>query len=284
MGGIGGFFKNPTSTLFGSGYNPTRDISKQYLQQRGNLSGAFENRLAGSTAGVQRFDPMYQAAIRSRVNYLQQQPFSSEEDALSLGRAATSTAAQYGSARSNLARMLANRGLGGGIEAGALANLESARMGQLAQAQNQIALNRIAARNAAQQEALGLLGGARSMYANEQMGALGGLSDLYGTQASAYGGLASIEDADRQRRQAQMGQLIQMAANAASPGAGMAMGGGAGMGQTRSVPASDFADAVVVYDSSGNPMLVDRNTGAPLASQMPAQTRRRNFLQKILGI
>ena len=116
------WFKNPGSQLFGSGYNPSRDVAKNYLQQRGNLSGAYQNRLDQSTAAVNRFDPMYQAALRSRVSYLQEQPFASEQDALALGRASTANAAQYGGARANLARMLASRGIGGGIEAGALAN------------------------------------------------------------------------------------------------------------------------------------------------------------------
>lgn len=205
---------NPGSQLFGSGYNPSRDIAKGYLQQMGNLSGAYQNRLARSSEAVQRFDPMYQAAVRTRLNYLQEQPFAAEQDALTLGRASGTIADQYGQAQGNLARMLASRGIGGGVEAGALANLESNRMGQRAGMQYQTALARIAARNQAQQEALGLLGGTRSMYAGEEASNLAGLQGLYGNLYQGYSGVGSQEAADKTRGQQMFGQLMQAAAQA----------------------------------------------------------------------
>lgn len=214
---------NPGSQLFGSGYNPSRDIAKGYLQQMGNMSGAYQNRLARSSEGVQRFDPMYQAAVRTRLNYLQQQPFAAEQDALTLGRASGTIADQYGQAQGNLARMLASRGIGGGVEAGALANLEANRMGQRAGMQYQTALARIAARNQAQQEALGLLGGARSMYAGEEASNLAGLQGLYGGLYQGYTGVGAQEAADRARSQQMMGQLIGGVAGLYGGGVGRAV-------------------------------------------------------------
>lgn len=267
------FLTNPGAQLFGSGYNPERDVSKQFIQQRGNLAGTYQNRLAQSSANVQRFDPMYQAALRTRLNYLQAQPYASEQDALSLARAATANTAQYGASRANLARMLANRGVGGGIEAGALANLEGMRMGNLAQAQNQIALNRIAARNAAQQEALGLLGGARSMYSGEEMGNVGALSDLYGGQASAYGGLAAQRDAENQRRQAAMGQLIG--------GVAGLYGGG---GVTRMANPVNYGGQMVDTGTTFNEFGIPVGTGTINAMQSQPQTRRSGLLSRLLGM
>lgn len=241
---------NPGSQLFGSGYNPSRDVAKGYLQQMGNMSGAYQNRIDRSGAAVNRFDPMYQAAIRSRVNYLQQQPFSAEEDALALGRASGNIANQYGMAQSNLARMLANRGIGGGVEAGALANLEGARMGQRAAMQYQTALARIAARNAAQQEALGLLGGARSMYGGEEMAGLQGLQGLYGNLYQGYSNVGASEAAQKQAIQGQIAQLAQMLAQSQVP-----------------VPINQYQQMASNIEQGA------MNFGMP--------TRRKNFFQKL---
>jgi hypothetical protein len=213
------FLKNPGRTLFGSaprsGY---RDQQAEFARNLGNLSGAYQNRLARSQEGVQRFDPMYQAAVRTRLGYLQEQPFASEQDALTLGRAAGDISRQYGEAQSNVARMLAQRGLGGGLEAGTLANLEGARMGQRAAAQYNTALARIAARNAAQQEAVQLAGGARGMYSGEEMGNLAGLQGLYGQGFEMYGGMAGAEEAARAAHQQRILGMIQQAATMAGTG------------------------------------------------------------------
>ena len=281
-------FKDPMGQLFGSGYNPSRNIAKNYLQQMGNMSGAFQNRIDRSGAAVNRFDPMYQAAIRSRVNYLQQQPFSAEEDALALGRASGNIANQYGMAQSNLARMLANRGIGGGVEAGALANLEGARMGQRAATQYQTALARIAARNAAQQEALGLLGGARSMYSGEEMAGLSGLQNLYGNLYQGYANIGSAEQAQKQAGQQMIGQLIQAAA--ASQGVPIPNPA------SRSTPTPQAQYAPVQYappgsssvsDFYGNTMTFDEYGNEVYDGgyqTQRAQPRRKNFFQKMFGI
>jgi len=208
------FLKNPGAQLFGSGYNPNRNIATQFLQQMGNLSGSYQNRLAKSQEAVQRFDPMYQAAIRTRLNYLQEQPFASQEDAMRLAQASGAGAEQYGLAQSNLARMLAQRGIGGGVAAGALGNLEAARMGQRAALQYQTAMARIAARNAAQQEALGLLGGARGLYGQEQAGALGDLSGLYSNLYQGYMGAGAQEAQQKQAMAQMLGGLISQGAQA----------------------------------------------------------------------
>ena len=273
------FITNPGSQLFGSGYNPTRDVAKGYLQQMGNLSGAYQNRLARSGEGVQRFDPMYQAAVRTRLNYLQQQPFAAEEDALALGRASGAISDQYGQAQGNLARMLASRGIGGGVAAGALANLETGRMGQRAAMQYQTALARIAARNQAQQEALGLLGGARSMYAGEEAANLAGLQGLYGNLYQGYSGLGAQEAADKARSQAAMGQLIQ----------GIATGYGGGI-PTRATPRpsgqlSGTPNAVPlgteVYGPDQQAFLADEYYGV---NPSYGQTRKRTWFQRRMGI
>lgn len=216
------FLKNPGRTLFGSaprsGY---RDQQAEFARNLGNLSGAYQNRLARSQEGVQRFDPMYQAAVRTRLGYLQEQPFAYEQDALTLGRAAGDISRQYGEAQSNVARMLAQRGLGGGLEAGTLANLEGARMGQRAAAQYNTALARIAARNAAQQEAVQLVGGARGMYSGEEMGNLAGLQGLYGQGFEMYGGMAGAEEAARAAHQQRILGMIQQAATMAAGNPGV---------------------------------------------------------------
>lgn len=206
------WLKNPGQQIFGSGYNPNRDKANAFLQQMGNLSGAYQNRLAKAEESVQRFDPMYQAAIRTRLNYLQEQPYASQEDAMRLAQASGAGTEQYGLAQSNLMRMLAQRGLGGGIAAGAMANLEGARMGQRASAQYQTALARIAARNAAQQEALALLGGVRGMYGQEDLNALGNLQGLYGNLYQGYMGSAAQEAQQKQAGMQMIGNIISTGA------------------------------------------------------------------------
>jgi len=211
------FLKNPGRALFGSAPRSAyRDQQAQFAQQMGNLSGAYQNRLAKVQESVQRFDPMYQAAIRTRLNYLQEQPFAAQEDAMRLAQASGAGAEQYGLAQSNLARMLAQRGIGGGVAAGAMANLEGARMGQRAASQYQTAMARIAARNAAQQEALGLLGGVRGMYGQEELGGLSGLQGLYGQGYQMYGDMASQEEAAKAAHQQRILGMIQQAAALAS--------------------------------------------------------------------
>lgn len=199
-----------------------RDQQSQYLQQMGNLSGAYNNRLARSTSGVQQFDPLYKAAVRTRLNTLQQDPYASEQDALTLAGAAGRNADAYGMARGNLARMLARRGIGGGVEAGALGNLEAARMGDMAQARTQTALARIAQRNANQQEAVGLTGGANQYYSGLEGQNLGSLQGLYGNLSGAYGNLAQADEAAQMAARQQMMGLLSSA--------GQAFGGNMGMG------------------------------------------------------
>lgn len=281
MGGFKGFFKNPGATLFGSGYNPSRDTAKSYLQQMGNKAGVFENRLARSTESVNRFDPMYQAAIRTRLNYLNEQPFASEQDALTLGRASGAIADQYGAAQSNLARMLANRGIGGGVAAGAMANLETGRMGQRAATQYQTALARIAARNAAQQEALGLLGGARSMYSGEEAANLAGLQGLYGNLYQGYSGVGAQETADKTRGQQMMGQLIQAAAQAYGGGATRGVNPVNYGGQMQAQPTFyESPDTPVTRGPDGQPVYYGDSYGM---QTMPtrATPRRRNWFQNV---
>lgn len=271
---------NPGSQLFGSGYNPSRDIGKSYLQQMGNLSGAYQNRLARSQESVQRFDPMYQAAVRTRLNYLQQQPFASEQDALTLGRASGAIADQYGQAQGNLARMLASRGIGGGVEAGALANLESNRMGQRAGMQYQTALARIAARNQAQQEALGLLGGARSMYAGEEASNLAGLQGLYGNVYQGYSGVGAQEAADKMRGQQMFAQLAQIAAQGYGAGATRGVNPanyGGQMQDTSAGMGSGFAGQGQATGMGAAPGFYDDGGVVPTR----ATARRRNWFQRI---
>lgn len=271
---------NPGAQLFGSGYNPSRDIGKSYLQQMGNMSGAYQNRLARSSESVQRFDPMYQAAIRSRINYLQEQPFASEQDALTLGRASGAIADQYGAAQSNLARMLANRGIGGGVAAGAMANLETGRMGQRAAMQYQTALARIAARNAAQQEALGLLGGARSMYAGEEASNLAGLQGLYGNLYQGYSGVGAQEAADKTRGQQMFGQLAQMAAQVYGAGATRGVNPanyGGQMQDTSAGMGSAFAGQGQATGMGAAPGFYDDGGVVPTR----ATPRRRNWFQNV---
>jgi hypothetical protein len=272
---------NPGSQLFGSGYNPSRDIGKSYLQQMGNLSGAYQNRLARSQESVQRFDPMYQAAVRTRLNYLQQQPFAAEQDALTLGRASGTIADQYGQAQGNLARMLASRGIGGGVEAGALANLESNRMGQRAGMQYQTALARIAARNQAQQEALGLLGGARSMYAGEEASNLAGLQGLYGNLYQGYSGVGAQEAADKTRGQQMFGQLMQAAAQAY--GASSAQPTSSYGGQMQAQPTYfESPNTPVTYGPDGLPIYYGDQGGM---QTMPtrATPRRGGFANRMIA-
>jgi len=270
------FLKNPGRALFGSAPRSAyRDQQAQFAQQMGNLSGAYQNRLAKVQESVQRFDPMYQAAIRTRLNYLQEQPFAAQEDAMRLAQASGAGAEQYGLAQSNLARMLAQRGIGGGVAAGAMANLEGARMGQRAASQYQTAMARIAARNAAQQEALGLLGGVRGMYGQEELGGLSGLQGLYGQGYQMYGDMASQEEAAKAAHQQRTLGMISQAA-------GLAFGNPAAMyGATRSAP------QVRRTELDGSPIVARGTPGSQewmydqvringLPEQKP--TRRRNFL------
>jgi hypothetical protein len=165
---------------------------------------------------------MYQAAVRARVNTLQQDPYASEQDALTLASAAGRNADQYGVARGNLARMLARRGIGGGIEAGALGNLEAARMGDMAQARTTTALARLAQRNQNQQEAVSLLGGANQYYTGQEGANLAGLQGLYGNLSGGYGNLAAQDEAAQMAARAQMMGLIGSAASAFGGNMGMA--------------------------------------------------------------
>lgn len=253
--------------------SPYRNQQAQFTQQMGNLSGTFNNRLGRGTAAVNRFDPMYQSAVRARVNTLQQDPYASEQDALTLGRAAGQNAAAYGVARGNVARLLARRGIGGGIEAGALGNLEAARFGDMAQARTQTALARLAQRNMNQQEAINLLGGARQMYGGEEMQALQGLQGLYGNVAGMYGNLASQDEAAKMAARQQMMGLIGTAASAFGGNAGMAARPMVSQGVTPySAPGSDME---ALYAQSG---LAYGDYGTP-----PPAPRRRNFLRGLMG-
>lgn len=91
-------------------------------------------------------------------------------------------------------------------------------MGQRAAAQYNTALARIAARNAAQQEAVQLAGGARGMYSGEEMGNLAGLQGLYGQGFEMYGGMAGAEEAARAAHQQRILGMIQQAATMAGTG------------------------------------------------------------------
>jgi len=85
-------------------------------------------------------------------------------------------------------------------------------MGQRASAQYQTALARIAARNAAQQEALALLGGARGMYGQEDLNALGNLQGLYGNLYQGYMGSAAQEAQQKQAGMQMLGNILSTGA------------------------------------------------------------------------
>lgn len=264
-----------------------RDQQAQFLKQMGNQSGAFQNRLGRSTSAVNRFDPMYQAAVRARVNTLQQDPYASEQDALTLASAAGRNADQYGVARGNLARMLARRGIGGGIEAGALGNLEAARMGDMAQARTQTALARLAQRNANQQEAVGLLGGVNQYYTGQEGANLAGLTGLYGNLSSGYGNLAAQDEAAQMAARQQMMGLIG--------GAASAFGGNMGMGARPQI-----SQGMTPYQEAPPPAFLTGQVGSLGAGYTPnvlatggyddpyaPRPRRWNFMNSIyrsLGI
>lgn len=186
---------------------------------------------------------------------------------MQLARASGAGAEQYGLAQSNLARMLAMRGIGGGVAAGALGNLEAARMGQRAASQYQTAMARIAARNAAQQEALGLLGGARGLYGQEEMGALGGLQSVYGQGYQMYGDMAAQEEAAKAAHQQRIMGMITQAAAAAS-------GNPAAMYGASRAQGSPYPEQYYAMTPTGQQIQVDQY-GNPISGQTG---RRRNFL------
>lgn len=177
VGGVAGDYV--AGQLFGKKNKPSSMV-------KGALTPA-ANPYAGQVAGnlqsqsnmgadfLQRYNPMLTGAVQKRADSINAGYGQDEMGRIALGNAQTGADAAYGRGRANLSLNLARRGLGGGVLAGGLSNLEGQRAGVMTQANNQVAQNRIQGDIAGQRELLAMYQNLMNQGQNYQQGANQGL-------------------------------------------------------------------------------------------------------------
>lgn len=136
-----------TKQLFGGG--AAAPPKNPYADQ---LSADALKRQQMGTAAMEKYLPLYQGAAESKINSLRSGYGQNQAGKIYLGQAQTGADRAYGRANSQVNLGLARRGIGGGIRAGANANLQGQRANTIANTYNTNALRSIDADRAAENE------------------------------------------------------------------------------------------------------------------------------------
>jgi hypothetical protein len=175
---------------------------KMLAPQYGSIADA-------GAAGVNKYDPQYGAAVTNRVDYLQNDPYTTQRNAADLAQTTNGVVTGYNAARARLRANLAQQGIGGGVAAGAEAGIENARAGQMANASNDLYYHRVADADQRSQQLADFLGSVRQMYAGQQQQGLQGQAGVLGSAADGYGGLAQADETRQAQNNQGIMQLIQ---------------------------------------------------------------------------
>lgn len=185
--------------------NPYSGREVEAANKLGDVGAADAALTHSAQQGYDAFNPQYKDAANSYADYLKQDPYTDSYSTAALGKATAGTNAAYNAAQSNLYASNAARGLSNdssGLQGG-LASIEAGKAGQVAGAQNNLALQKVADH----QRNLGMLADFLHGARNDERGAVqagnAAQAGIAGEQASIYSGLnnsANEVKASQQKR------------------------------------------------------------------------------------
>lgn len=203
------FIKNPGQALFGSPYkSPQRQDAMAAQNAYGSLATDYRNQLRQAQQQQGLYDKQFGNQVQQYVAELNSPLDIERQRNLRFGGGVDLADQAYRQAGANLSAQLARRGIGGGIEAGALSNLAGQRAAAVNKVANDAATWAMNEKLRRQGMATSLLGSTRGMYANEARGALSGLGSNYGNQFSMATGMAQQDEAARNAHRQQINQLL----------------------------------------------------------------------------
>jgi len=223
IGALGGLFGGSQTKDFGS----SGDLSagRGQLGNLGALGTQYGNVAQQDMGAYGAANGQYQGALQGQENYLKSDPYTDQYSTSQLARATSGTAAAYQRAHANLQAEAGGSGLGGGnssMLAGGQASIEENQAGNMAQAQSNLAMNRISQRAQNLSALTDLTGGVANTDYNRGMGAMGAQQGVESNLANSYLGLGQNEQNlelgyQEQQRQAMasgmggLGQAVGMA-------------------------------------------------------------------------
>lgn len=228
-------------------------------------------------SGVDQFDPAYRTAVTSEANLLGTDPFTDQYSTEVLGKATEGTNAAYAGASAAAAQDLARRGLSGGsLDRGTPESLRAAQAGEIANAQNNLAQEKISSADSRAAALTGLLGGVSGGYRNAAAGGLNSEVGTTGDISNIYQNLNAAGNQVAEENNRNLSTAIGGAAGAIGTAIGGAGGGGAGADYVGDPTSQNISDTYSLSNgdtpapnlSSGMPEF-DPNTGAPLSRAQP---------------
>lgn len=186
--------------------NPFRDQINAQTRNLQNIGQTYAGMANGAQSRYNTYRPQADRALSTYTDYLKQDPYTDQVSTRVLGNATTGTNLAYDAAKANLAASMARRGLSGDSSAqlGGDTAIETARAGDFAGAQSQLAMAKLGKRESNLSQLTGLLGGvADNEYGNwqdatgRQAGITSNLLDTY-TEQNRQANAESAADYNQQ--------------------------------------------------------------------------------------
>jgi len=223
IGALGGLFGGSQTKDFGS----SGDLSagRGQLGNLGSLGGQYGNLAQQDMGAYGSANGQYQNALQGQENYLKADPYTDQYSTAQLANATSGTAAAYQRAHANLQASMGASGLGGGdssMLSGGQASIEAGQAGNMAQAQNSLAMNRISQRAQNLSALTNLTGGVANTDYSRGIGAMGAQEGIDQNLANSYLGLGGQELGMEQNYQAQQRQAMASGLGGLGQAVGMA--------------------------------------------------------------
>lgn len=204
LGGLLSKNRNPGAQSFAQQSN--------YLGQEAGLAPQYGQQAQQSLGEYGSDNGAYRSAAGAYGDYLKQDPYTDAYSTEQLNNATAGGRAAFQGAQAHLTSSLAQRGLdtgAGGMASsalsGGLAQMDQAHAGSLAQAQNQLAMQRIQQRRQNMGALTNLYGGMAGQDYSRGMGALGAQGNILGNVAGGYGQMGAYQNSQAQMQNQQLG-------------------------------------------------------------------------------
>lgn len=218
LGGSKNYNSGPDLTQGRQNLNALSGVGAAY----GSLANGAANNYAADNTG-------YRAALGNEAQYLETDPYTSSRDAADLAAGTSGATQAYQKANSDLSADLAARGIkDGSILGGGLAYNAAQRAGSLASAQNELANNKINARNANTSALLNLYSGAANQDWGRQSDALGAEGGIDQNLASNYLDLGGREQQEETASKLNVNSMLGAAGSVAGSAYGFKNPNGGG--------------------------------------------------------
>lgn len=214
----------------------------QNLQSLSGVAGQYGTLAGQAGAEYGQDDPAARQAALNQVQYLQQDPYSSAYSTAALSQATAGSSRAYQQGQSQFENADAMNGVSpdSSVARGQQQGLSIAQAGEQSGAENQLALNKIAANSSRLGQITGILGGLAQTDYGRQNQAMGAESGLYGNLANQYQQIGGAQHAAQAQANAGLFGGLGSIANLATryyTGGALGVGGqGGGSGQSGGSP------------------------------------------------